>query len=209
MRIEMEKIVILANGEFPKAALPLGYLANADKIICCDGAADKLLTYGLEPYAVVGDMDSISTDKLKKLSDRIYIDTEDQDSNDLTKAVSFCLSQGIADVVILGATGLREDHTLGNISLLLEYSQYMAVRMVTESGIFFSVNSGERVKSFPGQQVSIFSLNQAATVTSVNLKYPMDELSLHNLWVGTLNECISDNFILRFEEGKIIIFLRF
>jgi thiamine pyrophosphokinase len=205
----MEKIVILANGEFPKSPLSLGYLDNAEKIVCCDGAADKLLRYGLEPYAIVGDMDSINPESPGKYKDRLYRNTEDQESNDLTKAISFCIGKGFLNVAILGATGLREDHTLGNISLLLEYAEYLSVRMVTDYGIFFPVNSGEMIKSYPGQQVSVFSVNRPAIVTSENLKYPMNELCLENLWTGSLNECISDNFVLSFKEGKLLVFLEF
>ncbi len=50
--------VILADGSFPVHEIPLGYLREADHIICCDGSAESLLNAGLEPEAIVGDLDS-------------------------------------------------------------------------------------------------------------------------------------------------------
>lgn len=204
----MERVVVLANGKFPESDVPAGYLRNADKIICCDGAVENLVAYGLEPDAIAGDMDSIS-DKLKVRYSNILHPDSDENSNDLTKAVKYCISAGYTDIVILGSSGYREDHTLGNISLLAEYSEFLAVRMVTDTGIFVPVNSGERIRSFQGQQISIFSFKEKTEITSENLKYPLDKLVLKNLWMGTLNESISDYFCLHFVRGTIIVFLTF
>ena len=45
----------------------------------------------------------------------------DQETNDQTKAVNYLMEKGFRRIAIVGATGRREDHTLGNISLLMEY----------------------------------------------------------------------------------------
>jgi thiamine pyrophosphokinase len=205
---KMERVVILANGKFPEADIPRAYLGNADKIICCDGAVENLVARDFEPDAIVGDMDSIS-DMLKERYANILYPDSDESSNDLSKAVKYCISAAYTDITILGSSGYREDHTLGNISLLAEYSEYLAVRMVTDTGIFVAVNSGERISSFPGQQVSIFSFLNRARVDSKNLKYPLEKLLLDKIWTGTLNECTSDFFSLSFDKGPLVVFLAF
>ena len=61
---------------------------------------------------------------------------EDQEINDLTKSVRFAHTQGYREVLILGATGLREDHTLGNISLLMDYAHlFKRVEMLSDYGL--------------------------------------------------------------------------
>ena len=50
----------------------------------------------------------------------IHRETE-QETNDLSKAFRYCLKRGWKKLFILGATGKREDHTMGNISLLSDY----------------------------------------------------------------------------------------
>ncbi len=112
--------VIVADGIFPTHEIPLGYLKNAERIVCCDGSAQNTIGAGMQPDAIVGDIDSLSDDLVNRFADRIFLD-ESQDTNDLTKAVSWCREMGYNNVVIVAATGKREDHTVGNISLLLEY----------------------------------------------------------------------------------------
>ena len=113
--------VIVANGRFPSAELPLRLLKEAKTIIACDGAVKTLYEKGIHPDAIVGDLDSIPAGLRERYADRIH-HVEDQEINDLTKSVRFAHTQGYREVLILGATGLREDHTLGNISLLMDYA---------------------------------------------------------------------------------------
>ncbi|MDF1572758.1 MAG: thiamine diphosphokinase [Bacteroidales bacterium] len=200
------KVVILANGGFPVTSRCLEILDNAETIICCDEAAEHLLRYGREPDLIIGDMDSISRATRQRFSDRV-IAIEEQETNDLTKAVNHCIQNEINEVTILGATGLREDHTLGNISLMLEYSRKITVRMVTDYGVFTVVQSGEKVHSFPGEKISFFSVDNRVKVTSEGLKYPLKNMQLHNWWRASLNEVTSDCFTLYYEsEWPLLLF---
>lgn len=202
------KVVILCDGSFPDHPIPLSVLKNAGQIICCDGAADKLIGFGLEPTFIVGDIDSVSEETKKTYAERIVLNT-DQETNDQTKAIEFVLSRGVKNVIILGATGKREDHTIGNISLLLDYAKKINVRSISNSGIFQPVLQSQSFPSFKGQQVSIFSIGTPAAITSKNLKFPLNNTILNSWWMGTLNECIGDSFSVNFERGKLIIFQKF
>ena len=128
--------VIVANGRFPSAELPLRLLKEAKTIIACDGAVKTLYEKGIHPDAIVGDLDSIPAGLRERYADRIH-HVEDQEINDLTKSVRFAHTQGYREVLILGATGLREDHTLGNISLLMDYAHlFKRVEMLSDYGLF-------------------------------------------------------------------------
>jgi thiamine pyrophosphokinase len=200
--------VILADGAFPEHKIPLGYLGNAYKIICCDGSAESLVNAGLLPEAIIGDMDSLSKELKNRFADRIYVD-DTQETNDLTKAVQWCHHYGYNDIVIVGATGKREDHTIGNISLLAEYSEYVNVRMITDTGMFIPFREPCKVETFPGQQVSIFSIDPSTEITSSGLLYPLNRKILKNWWEATLNEALGEFFELKFNGGPIIVFLKF
>ena len=200
--------VIVADGTFPQHNIPLGYLKNAKRIICCDGSVQNLILCGLQPDAIVGDMDSLNEELANRFADRIYLD-ENQDTNDLTKAVSWCNEIGYKDIVIVGATGKREDHTLGNISLLAEYIKNVNVIMVTETGILRPLLNSSTLSSFPGQQISIFSIDTNTEVTSHGLRYPLNRTKITNWWFATLNEALGDSFSLEFKEGRIIVYLKF
>ncbi|HUX95122.1 MAG TPA: thiamine diphosphokinase [Bacteroidales bacterium] len=200
--------VILADGTFPSHEIPLNYLRNAERIVCCDGSTKDLLDFGLEPDSIVGDMDSLSADLAKRFSDRLHPDSG-QDTNDLTKAVNWCRGNGYFELVIVGATGKREDHTIGNISLLAEYSADVNVIMVTDTGILRSFFSSTEISVIPGQQVSIFSLNPETEITSHGLKYPLIKSKLNNWWNATLNEATGNSFRIEFTKGRIIVYLKF
>jgi thiamine pyrophosphokinase len=199
---------IVADGIFPQHDVPLNYLKNATRIVCCDGSASSLILAGYEPEAIVGDMDSLNDDLANRLADRIFRD-ESQDTNDLTKVVTWCRENNYRDIVIVGATGKREDHTLGNISLLTEYANDMNVIMVTDTGILRPVLSSADFSSFAGQQISIFSIDPETEVTSNGLRYPLTKTKITNWWFATLNEALGDRFSLEFSTGRLIVYMKY
>ncbi|HVN57939.1 MAG TPA: thiamine diphosphokinase [Bacteroidales bacterium] len=196
--------VILANGDYPSHYVPLGYLKNSTRIVCCDGAVKPLLEAGLEPYAVVGDCDSLDEKTVEGYSDRIFRIPE-QDTNDLTKAVKWCTERGFKDLVILGATGKREDHTLGNISLLADYIKIAKVLMISDYGTFRAVTAGSTFKCIAGQQVSLFSIDPETEITSGGLRYPLKNMKLSSWWQATLNETTGNSFSLLLNGGGPVI----
>lgn len=198
--------VILANGDFPIHPVPLSILNNADYIVCCDGAINNLSRTDIIPDAIVGDCDSLTEENNSRFADIIHR-IKDQETNDLTKAVYFCIQQGRKKITILGATGKREDHTIGNISLLCEYMNDAEVEMITDYGIFIAIDKPSIFESKKGQQVSLFSID-GCNVTSRNLVYPLNDLPLVNWWQGTLNESVGDEFTIE-PGGRIIVYRLF
>lgn len=200
--------VVLADGSFPSHPVPLACLMKSDHIICCDGGAESLIAADLEPEAIVGDLDSLNSLISERFADRLFRDS-DQDTNDLTKAIRWCINKRYKEIVILGATGKREDHTIGNISLLTEYAREISVSMITDTGTFTPLLKSSVVKCFPGQQVSVFSINPETKITSKGLKYPLQNLKLQNWWRATLNEATGETFELQFIGGPLIVYQKF
>lgn len=203
-----ELTVIVADGAFPEHEIPLGYIRSAGRIVCCDGSTENLLNAGFIPEAIVGDMDSLSDNLAEKYKNRIFRD-DSQDTNDLTKAVSWCKERGYNNVVIVGGTGKREDHTIGNISLLVEYVKDVKVIMVTDTGILLPLFESSAIKSFPGQQISVFAIDSGMEISSRGLRYPLNRKKIENWWVATLNEAIGDSFSLEFKQGRVIVYMKF
>lgn len=203
-----KKAVVVADGVFPTHHEPLEYLQNAEVIVCCDGSTEGVVEAGFIPDAIVGDMDSLSEELANSFAGKIYVD-DSQETNDLTKAVEWCHASGYDEIVIIGATGKREDHTIGNISLLADYSKYLNVKMVTDNGIFLPFHKSCKIDTLPGQQVSIFSIDPETEITSHGLRYPLINRKLWNWWQATLNEAVGDSVELKFSGGPILVFLKF
>jgi len=224
----VNKAIILANGLFPKRMEALQAMLQAPLLVCCDGAYDKLVASGLFSHAttfpevyVVGDGDSLKARRSDVMKSAItahvhYVEGyTDQDTNDLSKAVRFAITKDVTHLLILGATGLREDHTLGNISLLAQYAAMcttadkpLQVRMYTDYGFFTPLPAGGIVKvsSFPRQQVSLFALGDLE-ISVEGLKYPIQHRRLNQWWEATLNEALGENFSVDIQgTGTLLVY---
>jgi thiamine pyrophosphokinase len=185
--------VILANGDYPTHAVPTKILEGAKTLACCDGAAVAALDHGLMPTYVIGDGDSLPTAYRERLADRLHVIAE-QDYNDLTKATRFLQTHQVGPcIAYVGATGKREDHTLGNISLMQYYRYKFGVTptLITDYGYFVVASGTARFQSRPGQQVSLFNIN-CGSLSSRGLRWEAYPFEMP--WQGTLNEAVGDEF---------------
>ncbi|MDR2520619.1 MAG: thiamine diphosphokinase [Bacteroidales bacterium OttesenSCG-928-I14] len=211
--LQKTKQVILANGSFPKHKIPLTYLKKAKKIICCNGGGQNLIEHGLNPNFIIGDMDSISNSMIEQFHFQI-IKNSSQNINDLTKALNFCfIKKAWTEITIVGATGKREDHTLGNISILTKFARFMKIQLLTDYGVFVAIEKTTTFESYPGQQVSVFSLTPNINISYIDLVYPLQNQPLHYWWEGTLNEALKNNFTIEInylhsqkKSAKILVF---
>ncbi|MDT3365948.1 MAG: thiamine diphosphokinase [Bacteroidota bacterium] len=204
--------VIVAAGDFPTKPYPLYLLQAADIIVCCDSAFAKYLRrmhriFGGErlPDAVIGDMDSLSKPLRRAYADRIVHETE-QDHNDQTKAVRYVLGHypDVSEIHILGATGLRADHTIGNLSLLMEYPRMFAslppIDIVSDYGTAFAVLDSTELHVGAGRRFSLFSPDNSLRIRSEGLQWPTDDVVFDNWWKATLNRTSADIVRLSFSH---------
>jgi thiamine pyrophosphokinase len=206
----IKKLVILADGDFPVHPEPLEKLKSADIIVCCDGAVMNLAGKGITPDAIVGDMDTLDSKLQSKYSSIIH-KFPDQESNDLTKAFLYSLTLRPSSVAILGATGKREDHTVGNISLLAEYvcRTDIPVEIYTDYGKFIALKKSSSVCVAAGTQISVFAFGENICVESEGLKYPLKDVVFDSWWKGTLNESSSGTISLKFGHGTLVLFIAY
>ena len=215
-------MVIICDGQFPKTEYPRYLIRTADFTICCDGALSKYLRnskgiFGDEktPDLVIGDMDTLPSSLQKKYSDIIIRESE-QEHNDQTKAVRWAIAnlEDIDHIYILGATGGRIDHTIGNASLLMEYTRMfdlegkgISIEMVSDNGTAFAVNDTVEIDCGIGRSVSIFSPDNTLNIRSAGLEYPTDNVVFDNWWKATLNKASQDTVRLTFSHRSIALIM--
>jgi thiamine pyrophosphokinase len=215
-----QTVVILVDGCFPRTEYPRYLLRTADFIICCDGALAKFLKnsrqiFGQErlPDLVIGDMDTLSASMQRKYSDIIIKETE-QEHNDQTKAVRWVLNNmnGVEAIHILGATGGRADHTIGNLSLLMEYTRMFDIEdtvidSISDEGVAFAINDTTEFDCGEGREISIFSPDSSLKIKSEGLMYQTDEVVFDNWWKATLNKASRDRVRLTFSHKSIALII--
>jgi thiamine pyrophosphokinase len=203
---KVKRVVILSNGAPPAQPHALRPLQEADIIVCCDGAADNLLQLGFTPDVIVGDGDSMSETCRQRFAEHIYID-KNVEINDLQKSIRYCIEQKWSAATILGGTGLREDHALANLSILLMYGKQIDLQMITDFGIFTPIYKTTVFPSHKGEQVSIFSFDYNTKLSFVNLLYPVKERNFRYFWEGSLNESLSDSFtVMMHNNGEVLVY---
>lgn len=197
--------VIIDAGKFPENPNALRWLEGCERIVCCDGAANRYLAGGGRVWRIVGDCDSLSPEIMERYRN-IVRRFPDQETNDQTKSVKYLAAKGVRNIAILGATGMREDHTLGNISLLIEYlRQGIDARAYTDYGVFIPVYGSREFFCRQGSQVSIFSFG-ATGMRSEGLRYPIRDFD--SWWQGTLNEASAPSFTIH-AHGYYLAFINY
>lgn len=224
----LPEVVILGGGDYPSHPHVLSLLQEAERVACCDGAAYEFIRRGGQPWRIVGDCDSILSpqnqeeEEILEKNRHLIRRIEEQDDNDQTKTVRYCLEHGYRRIAIVGATGGREDHTLGNISLIAEYLRMGAdIRLYTDHGVFipchnrielpvaipdaFEAVSDKIATRQKSTQISIFNIS-AHGFTSQGLRYPLYDFS--QWWQGTLNEAIASPIVVE-AEGDFLVYVCF
>ena len=213
------RAVILAAGDFPRKPYPQYLLESADVILCCDSAAAAFRRHfgdSRMPDAVIGDMDSIADSVRQLYADRI-VTVSEQDDNDLTKALTYLLDHftNIEEITILGATGKREDHTVGNLSLLMEYARTRgidgfsspSVRMISDYSEAFAILDSCTFFVGQGRRISIFSPDNSLRIKSQGLEWPLDKVVWDNWWKATLNRTVADAVTLTFSHPSLALII--
>ena len=190
--------IILADGAFPEAEESLNILRTAGTIICCDGAADALLRHGMIPDFIVGDLDSVSPETKARFPERLFHESE-QETCDLAKCFRFAARRNITITHLLGASGKREDHLLGNLAQFAEFSKlFPAMQLVTDYGFFMAVNRNAAFADVPiGTQLSFFSFDPAQKISVTGVQYPLEEMQLFWWYEATLNCAIAPEITVR------------
>lgn len=218
----MATAVIVGNGQFPKKEYPLYLLESADYVVCCDGALDTYLRHCSgrnlrRPDVVVGDMDSLSKKTAERFRD-IAVKIDEQETNDQSKAFHYILEHfpDVDTIHILSATGKREDHTIGNLSLLMEYAREMrrqdcgrtvSVDIVSDWSTAFAITDTCTLDVGEGRSVSIICPDNSLNIKSEGLVWPTDNVVFDNLWQATLNRASADRISLTFSHPSIALII--
>ena len=199
-RRAMTRNVILAAGDFPaEGGEPWRILLSASRVIACDSAAVAFRkALGRWPEVVVGDLDSIGVRPGAEV-----VHDSSQEDNDLEKSFRLCRERGWSVFAVLGATGKREDHAIGNIYRALDAQ----VRVATETGEFLPVGGkagGLSFKTWKGAGVSVFAPDPQTRMTSRGLKWKLEGVRFRSAYCATLNRASSERVAVESDRPAFV-----
>ncbi|MBQ7545327.1 MAG: thiamine diphosphokinase [Synergistaceae bacterium] len=200
--------VIVGGSEIRNYGLMRSCLRDDDYLVYCDCGLKHQEGLRVKPSLIIGDFDS--HEKPEDLRNVIVLPVV-KDDTDTIFAVKEGIRRGYDDFLLLGVTGGRQDHNLGNIYALL----YLAKRNKTATIIddyseIRIITAGETVKVKAGWR--FFSLlNIAGTARGITIggaKYNLDGAEiLPEYQYGISNEVLGDEAIVSLREGNLLLVL--
>ena len=124
---EGKRAAILCDGPPPPRPLLEYWLAGADIFVCADAAGHPYDHLPRLPDVVIGDFDSLTGRILSGKHGPRYLLVKEQETTDSEKALLYVIEEGMTEVVMLGATGWRLDHTLNNCYLLERFADRLRI----------------------------------------------------------------------------------
>lgn len=189
---------------------------NYDHIIAVDGGLGFCREHKIVPTRIVGDFDTLSPEVLKWYQEHTKIEIRKfnpvKDATDTQIAVELALELGSRKITILGGTGTRLDHVLGNIQTL-----YAALDKGADAQILDRHNRIRLIKERwvikkSEQYGTYFSLiPYTADVYDVTLKgakYPLTDYHFTVFGTGSLgvsNEIAESQVEISIKSGILIL----
>lgn len=213
----MKRCVILANGEMEDYEWYTSMLMPDDIVLCADGGADHAHKLGLLPRGIAGDLDSISPvvlEKYRTMGVEIRRYPSSKDEVDSLIALEWAFEFNPAEILLLGCTGKRLDHTVANIHILLAgIPKRVKIRLMNEGQEIFlvapSLPAIAEVKQ--GSKVSLIPLGgNAHGIKTENLRYtpPGGRLDLDKP-IGVSNVAVASPFKVSVASGILIVFINY
>jgi len=175
----MPFVLIVCNGEPPPVPLLRQRAQEATLRIAADGGLYHMIATSVLPDILVGDLDSANEpypDGIK------VIHKPDQETNDLEKALDVALEHGESDILVLGATGLRLDQTLKNLSVLQRYHGLFRNIVFEDAVNTIRILGKDTELSWPiGTVISLFPISGIVEdIVTEGLRYPLMNEQLKN-----------------------------
>jgi len=204
----MKRALILANGKPPSKRLFHKVLSSSEYFICADGGANSAARFGSTPHLIIGDFDSVRKETLRVFSKVEQQKLKDQNSTDLEKALTAAKRKKYTEIVVLGATGGRLDHAIGNLSALVKFSRKTTIKFVDDTGEFIPVGHALEITLPVGTSISLLPLSRCTGIVTTGLKWNLNNESLQlGIRESTSNSVVSSHVNIKVRSGDLIAFV--
>jgi thiamine pyrophosphokinase len=185
-----------------------------DIVIAVDSGMEVLYRHHLTPDIIVGDFDSVSPEALSFFRKSDSIEFEElntvKDDTDTEYALRDAITRGVRSVTILGGTGSRIDHELGNILLLgAGLSSGVEVELLDTHNRVRMIDEPIKIrkKEQYGTAVSLIPFSDQVTgVTLTGFKYNLSEYTMKGFnTLGISNEIVDEEATVSLESGYLLV----
>jgi thiamine pyrophosphokinase len=201
--------LIVAGGARPDPQV-VNALPPADFVVAADGGADHALGIGLPIDCLVGDLDSISVDGLKRIHEAEIEIREFQArkaETDLELALSRAMEEQPDRLVVIGIGGGRLDHQLANYTVLSSDRFHTAlVEGLVGSARLTVVRGAVQLAGALGETISLIPIRGLAEgVTTDGLEYQLNDEPLYaGSARGVSNRFVAERATVSVARGVVL-----
>lgn len=178
----MSALIIGSGGDLDKAILELEHL-NMEYVICADGGLEKAENLELIPNIIIGDLDSVNEMVLKKYLDmniELIKYPAEKNYTDMELAIEHAIEKGFNDIILIGATGSRLDHTTANIMMIEKYyNKGVHIKIIDNNNCVQIVSKNMEIYNKKDYFVSIVPITDSIEDISLQgFKFPLNKVDV-------------------------------
>ena len=209
VRDDQEPALIIANGASCSWELLGELLEWSPIVVVLDNAIERVLQLDIKVDVLLGDFDDDFNSEIykEKQFPLEIVHTPNQDKTDLEKAFDYLIEKGHKAVNVVWATGKRADHTITNVTTIVQYRNKLKIVILDDhSKIFLLSEKFEKwyTKKTP---ISLIPIGEVSGITTKNLKYSLSNESLIlGYRTGSSNEVLEDGIvIITHNKGDLLL----
>ncbi|MCI8403489.1 MAG: thiamine diphosphokinase [Clostridia bacterium] len=195
------RAVVIGNGDINNYEYIKSKLRTDDFIICADGGYNHAVKMNIIPDVLLGDFDS--AEDFEKIEDRIEYPVR-KDYTDGEIAVEYAVEHGYDNILMLGMTGNRFDHTLTDALLLTKCRNGV---LIDDNNEIYLLRDSIEISGRKGQTLSIIPINgNVSGIYTNGLEYPLRNETLYfGAGRGVSNVMTDDMCSIVIKSGQALV----
>lgn len=209
------KFLIISGGEIQDSfVLDLVKTGGYEVIMAADAGMEALYRIKIQPDIIVGDFDSVDADILEYYRQQEQIDicalNPEKDDTDTEFAIREAIRRGADEITVIGGTGTRLDHVLGNIMLLgIGLEKGVDIQLLDPNNRIRMIDKPLTIdkKEQYGKYVSLIPYSeQVSNVTLKGFKYSLDNYTMGGFnSLGVSNEIVEPEASIDLSAGQLLV----
>ena len=202
------RCLIVSGGNSPKDELFLEEIEKANYLIAADKGAETFIKNNITPDLAVGDFDSINNECKKLIKNwNIIKFNPEKDLTDSEIAVLEAIKKDCNEIIMLGFTGTRIDHTIANLGLLKKaLDKNIKAYILDDNNKIFILNKPTVLKGNFGKLISFQAFSEVRNFCIKNAKYELKNYDLNFGDPRTVsNEFLEKDIEVTFTDGEVLV----
>lgn len=186
---------------------------NIDYVICADGGLEKVKKLDLMPNLILGDFDSVDPSILenyKSLNIETVTFPPEKDYTDMELAIDHAANRGFKEIILVGASGTRLDHTVANMLLIEKYfNKNINIKIIDNNNIIQMVTNNMSILFKKNYYVSIVPFSKSIQgLTLQGFKYPLNNVNVkRGSTLCISNEVSEEVGVIKINKGSALVFI--